>query len=304
MLHVTLRQLRVFQSVAATRNFSRTGEQVGLTQPAVSRAIGELESQLGIRLLDRTTREVELTEAGRGLAARLDRVLDELDQALSDTQGLATQRQGRVRVASNPTISAHLMPQCIAACRAAHPGIAVVLSDRVQQDVLAGVRNGEVDFGVVADPGDTPDLHTESLLTEPFGLVCPPGHRFAAMQRVPWKSLARERLVLLGPTSGSRRLIDAALADLGVDATVAMELGHPTTVFEMVVAGLGVSVMPALALGAARAMGLQTRPLSPAVHRGIALVRRRNRALGPLAQRVWDLVGEVARQQAGTQVPR
>ena len=104
-MNVTLRQLRVFRSVAEGRNFSRAGDQVGLTQPAVSRAILELESQLGLKLLDRTTREVTLTEAGQSLAARIDRVLDELDQSLQDVAGLASAQGGKVRVASSPTLS-------------------------------------------------------------------------------------------------------------------------------------------------------------------------------------------------------
>ncbi len=115
-MNVTLRQLRVFRAAAQERNFSRTGAAVGLTQPAVSRSILELESQLGLKLLDRTTREVVLTEAGASLAARLDRVLDELDQTLQDVSGMASGRRGKVRVASSPTLSAHLMPACIAAC--------------------------------------------------------------------------------------------------------------------------------------------------------------------------------------------
>ena len=95
-MNVTLRQLRVFRAVALERNFSRAGDSVGLTQPAVSRSVGELESQLGLKLLDRTTREVALTEAGQSLAARLDRLLDELDQTLQDVGGMAQARRGKV----------------------------------------------------------------------------------------------------------------------------------------------------------------------------------------------------------------
>ena len=139
-MNVTLRQLEVFRSVALTRNFSRSGQLIGLTQPAVSRCITELEAQLGLKLLNRTTREVELTEAGRKLAARLERVLEELDNTLLDVQGMATERRGRVRVASSPTLSANLMPECIALCRRQWPGLQLTLLDRIQHDVLDSVR--------------------------------------------------------------------------------------------------------------------------------------------------------------------
>ena len=185
-MNITLRQLHVFQSVAATRNFSRTGDAVGLTQPAVSRCITELEAQLGLKLLNRTTREVTLTDAGQRLSARLPRVLEELENTLLDVREMATERRGRVRVASSPTLSANLMPDCIAECQRTLPGLELVLLDRIQSAVLASVLSGEVDFGVVIDPSEREALHCETILTEPFCLACPPSHRLADKRQVRW----------------------------------------------------------------------------------------------------------------------
>ncbi|WP_038205296.1 LysR family transcriptional regulator [Xenophilus azovorans] len=301
-MNVTLRQLRVFRAVALERNFSRAGDGIGLTQPAVSRSILELESQLGVKLLDRTTREVALTEAGQALALRLDRLLDELDQMLLDVGGLARARRGKVRVASSPTLSANLMPQCIAACGEREPGIQLVLLDRIQQDVLGSVRAGEVDFGVVIEPQDADDLHQEPILQDPFVLVAPENHPLAKAASVRWPALSGRPLVLLDHASGSRRLIDAALERHGARCEVAQELGHATTVFRMIEAGIGISVMPALALPPGGIPGLAVRPLRPTVERDIVLVHRRNRAPSPLAQRVWSLIHDVAagmRRQQG-----
>lgn len=294
-MNVTLRQLRVFRAAAQERNFSRAGAAVGLTQPAVSRSILELESQLGLKLLDRTTREVVLTEAGASLAARLDRVLDELDQTLQDVSGMASGRRGKVRVASSPTLSAHLMPACIAACARREPDIELVLLDRVQQDVLDSVRGGEVDFGVVIEPSSADDLQAEAILVDPFVLVVPPGHALARRRAVRWTELAERPLVLLDHSSGSRRLIDDALRAHGVAPRVAQQLGHPTTVFRMIEAGIGIGVMPALAAAAQALAPLRVLPLAPRVQRRVMLVHRRNRAPSPLAQRVWRLIADVAR---------
>lgn len=288
--HVTLRQLRVFLSVAQGRNFSRAGDGMGLTQPAVSRSIVELESQLGVRLLDRTTREVVLTAAGQSLAARATRILDELDQSLLEISGLAAARAGKVRVASSPTLSANLMPACIAACAREAPEVRLMLLDRIQQDVLASVRSGEVDFGLVVEPPDSGDLHSEAIMTDPFVLVLPPEHALAKKKSVKCSALDGEPLVLLDHASGSRRLIDGALAAHGAVCDVRQELGHPTTVFRMVEAGIGISVMPGLSVPASGAPQLACRPLSPLLRRDIMLVRRRNRALSPLAGYVWDLI--------------
>ena len=294
-MNVTLRQLRVFQSVARTRNFSRTGEAVGLTQPAVSRSIGDLERALGLRLLDRTTRDVALTEAGRSLSARLDRALDELDTVLSDVAGLADADGGKVRVASSPTLSAYLMPACIAACARAAPRVRFLLLDRIQQDVLESVRGGEVDFGMVVEPPEVDDLHCEAVLHDPFVVVTPESHRLARSAGVRWKALEGRPLVLLDAASGSRRYIDEALARHGVSCPVAQELGHPTTVFQMVEAGIGLTVMPRLAVPPGGLPGLAVRPLLPRLERTVMLVRRHDRALSPVAERVWRVVSQTVR---------
>ena len=294
-MNASLRQLRVFRSVAHTRNFSRTGELVGLTQPAVSRAIVELERALGVRLLDRTTREVALTEAGRSLAVRLERALDELDATLADVAALADADGGKVRVASSPTLSAYLMPACIAACARQAPRVRFLLLDRIQQHVLESVRGGEVDFGVVVEPRDIDDLHCEPVLKEAFVLVTPADHRLARAASVRWKALDGEPLVLLDPASGSRRYVDDALALHGATCKVAQELSHPTTVFQMVAAGIGLTVMPRLAVPPGGLHGLVMRPLLPRLERTVMLVRRHDRALSPVAERVWAIVSATVR---------
>lgn len=293
-MNITLRQLRVFRAVALESNFSRAGDSIGLTQPAVSRSILELETQLGVRLLDRTTRDVVLTDAGQALALRLERLLDELDQTLQDVGGLARARRGKVRVASSPTLSANLMPSCIAACAEREPGIQLVLLDRIQQDVLGSVHSGEVDFGLVIEPVGTEDLNVEVIMKDPFVLITRPGHPLAHGHPVKWRSLTGYPLVLLDHASGSRRLIDMALEHHGAHCEVVQELGHPTTVFRMVEAGIGISVMPALAVPAGGIPGLAACPLNPVVQRDIVLVHRRNRTPSPLAQRVWAVIRDVA----------
>ena len=152
-MNYSLRQLKVFVTVARARSFSRAGEIIGLSQSAVSHSVKELEHQTGVRLLDRTTREVVLTEAGQQLAGRLERLLDELNSTLRDAGRVGQQLTGTVRVAASQTISAHLIPQCIAASGRQYPDIDFVLHDRPQQWVLESIRQGEVDFGIVIDPG-------------------------------------------------------------------------------------------------------------------------------------------------------
>lgn len=293
-MNYSLKQLRVFVAIARHGSFSRAGEAIGLTQSAVSHSVKELEAEVGVRLLDRTTREVVLTDAGLRLANRVERLLDELQAALLDARSFGVQRSGTVRVATSQTISAHLMPQCIAAGEREYPEIRIMLRDQAQQQVLHSVRNAEVDFGIVVDPVQAVDLECEAVLHEPFLLLCRDDHPFAEQQEVRWSALNGCRLVLQDYASGSRPLIDSALRQQGVEAQVAQEIGHPATLFPMVAEGIGISIFPALALPLPEGGRLRVRRLVPEINRALMLVRRKNRSLTPAAEAIW----QVARQQA------
>lgn len=293
-MNYTLRQLKVFVAVASHGSFSQAGQMIGLSQSAVSHSIKELESEMGIRLLDRTTREVVLTEAGEQLASRLEHLLEELNNTLLDVRSYGQQRSGRVRVAASQTISAHLMPQCLAAGQLNYPDIRVMLRDRPQQWVLQSIRNAEVDFGIVIGPLQADDLECEAILDEPFLLLCRTDDPLAQQPNLHWHMLNQRTLVLQDYASGSRVLIDEALRQQQVRADIAQEIGHPATLYPMVEAGIGISILPALALPLPQGRSLMVRRMVPEINRSIMLVRRKNRSLTPAAEAIWQEV----RQQA------
>ena len=295
-MNYSLRQLRVFVTVAQAHSFSRAGEMIGLSQSAVSHSVKELETQTGVKLLDRTTREVVLTEAGHQLATRLERLLDELNSTLRDVGRLGQQLSGTVRLAASQTISAHLIPQCIAESNHRYPDIDFVLHDRPQQWVLESIRQGDVDFGIVIDPGAVSDLECEVVLSEPFLLLCRDDDPLASLSQVAWQALQGANLVLQDYASGSRPLIDAALAAQGVKATIVQEIGHPATLFPMVEAGIGISVLPALALPLPQGSRLTVKRFLPCIERQLMLVRRKNRSLSGAAHACWDVVRMQARR--------
>jgi DNA-binding transcriptional LysR family regulator len=299
-MNVTLRQLRVLLAIARVKSFTKTGASIGMTQSAVSHSVRELETELGLKLFDRTTREVEMTDTGKRLAAVLEPLLDELDDILKNAHSIGEQLQGKVRIATSPTISAGLMPHCISECGERYPDIQLILWDRVQSHVLESVRNGEVDFGVIVEPKSSIEYHCEPILTEPFCLVCRQDHPFAKGRTVKWSSLAGQNLVLLDHASGSRQLIDRALRSQKIECNVVQELGHSTTVFQMVSAGIGVSILPLLAMPAPEASGIVMRLLTPKVNRNIMLARRRNRSLTPVAETAWQLIAAIARRRAAS----
>jgi DNA-binding transcriptional LysR family regulator len=284
-MNISLRQLRVFLAVARQQHFRRAAEVLHLSQPAVSRHIADLEAELGLRLFDRNTREVVPTEAGRYLESAIGRVLDELEGVLAHVHSESERRRGKVHVASVPTLSAGLMPQCIAGCALRYPGLTIQMHDQAQTLVLDSVRGGEVDFGLAIEPPDTGEFDSELVLHDPFVLVCRPDHPLAALERVPWRKLRGQPLVLLDYSSGSRRLIDQVFAQRGIEPRVVQQTGHTHTAFRLVEAGLGISVSPALSPPPPT---LVTRPLTPQESRDVVLLKRRQRSLSPLAALVWE----------------
>jgi DNA-binding transcriptional LysR family regulator len=292
-LNVTLRQLRVFIEVSRLRSFSRAGDEIGLTQSAVSRCVRELESEIGLKLIDRTTREVQLTDVGVNLVGTVSRLLADLDEALREVRDLGQQKRGRVIVAASPTIACRLMPRVVAAALAQFPLVTLSLRDDVQSDVLRKVKSGEVDFGVVVGPFSADDLHGEPVMTDSFCLVARGDHPLARGKAVAWASLAGQPLVMLDQASGSRPIIDAVMQEHGVEADVVQELGHPATVFGLVEAGVGVSVLPWLALPLPADSSLVALPLVPRAERTVELVRRRDRSLSPAAESVWSLIASL-----------
>jgi len=293
-MNYSIRQLRVFVAVAQHGSFSQAGQSIGLSQSAVSHSIKELEAEMGIRLLDRTTREVMLTEAGQQLATRLERLLEELNTTLLDVRSYGQQRSGTVRVAASQTISAQLMPQTLAASQQAFPDIKIMLRDRPQQWVLQSVRNAEVDFGIVVGPLQSPDFACEPILDEPFLLLCRRDDSLASAPEISWSLLNGRTMVLQDYASGSRWLIDEALRGQQVQAEIVQEIGHPVTLYPMVEAGIGISILPALALPLPEGRPLMVRRIFPEINRTLMLIRRKNRSLSPAAEAIWQEV----RQQA------
>ncbi|MFM0469532.1 LysR family transcriptional regulator [Paraburkholderia strydomiana] len=292
-MNVTLRQLRVFIEVARLQSFSRAGDEIGLTQSAVSRCVRELEGEIGLKLIDRTTREVQLTDVGGNLVASVSRLLIDLDDALREIREIGEQRRGRVVVAASPTVACRLMPGVLASCSERFPHIALGLRDDVQSDVVRKVKSGEVDFGMVIGPFAADDLLSESLMTDSFCLVCRDDHPLARQKEIGWADLEGQPLVMLDYASGSRPIIDAVMHEYGVNANVVQELGHSATVFGLVEAGIGVSVLPWLALPLPAGAALAARPLVPRAERTVELVRRRDRSLSPAAEAVWNLIREL-----------
>jgi DNA-binding transcriptional LysR family regulator len=297
-MNVGLRQLRAFLAVAKHGSFSRAAEEVAVSQSAVSFAVQQLEGELGLRLLDRTTRQVRVTAVGETLAASGTRLLAELDTVLRELKDTGQQRQGRVVMACVPSVARGLMPGCVEYCAKKWPEIFFTVEDIAAKDVIAKVKRGDVEFGVTGGHIDASELHVEDLTKDPFVLACRRDDELARSKVVAWGKLSGRRLVMLDHTSGSRPQIMDTLTTAGVKAQISLELAQPSSVLAMVEAKLGIAVVPMLVAPIESHPALTIRKLvRPSVNRTIFLLKRRDRSLSPAASAVWSALVQLFRRR-------
>jgi DNA-binding transcriptional LysR family regulator len=293
-MNVGLRQLKVFLAVVKHGSFSRAADEVAISQSAASLAIAQLESELGVKLFDRTTRQVRMTAVGERLAATASRLLAELDDSLKELSDIGKQRRGRVVMACVPSVARGLMPKCVEYCAERWPEVSFAIEDIAAKDVVARVVRGDMEFGVLGGEIETPELHVEPLMRDPFLLVCRRDDALTKPGEVPWSRLSERRLVMLNNTSGSRRQIIDTLSRNGARPEIFLELAQPSSVLAMVEANLGVAVVPELVAPYDSHPILTTRKLvSPSVSRTLFLLRRRDRSLSPAASAVWTALHQL-----------
>ena len=204
-MDVDLRHLRAFVAVARHGSFTRAAKAVHISQPTFTVQIRRLETSLGVRLVDRNTRSVQLTPIGRELAPVLERILRDLDSALLNTRALSSRASGFVAIAALPSLSATVLPGIIAAFRHENPGIAIHLRDAVGIKVAGMVRTGEVDFGFGSLPVSEPDVEFTPLFNDRMSAIFPRHSPFGEKRSLSLKDLTASPLILMGRDSSVPR---------------------------------------------------------------------------------------------------
>ncbi|MFE4541111.1 LysR substrate-binding domain-containing protein [Arthrobacter sp. NPDC056727] len=241
-----LRQLRYFLVVADELHFGRAAERLHITQPPLTVAVKRLERELGVPLFERTTRRVTLTPAGKAFRDKAGAALGELDEAAGDVAEVAAGRSGKIRVGFVSSASYTTVPEAIRAFREQRPRVDLVLAPLTSGEQIEQLLDGELDLGLVRDPGPVPGLRLEPLSSEDLVVVLPESHPLAAMDEVDPELLEGEPMILFpyrlmpGFVSRVLRLFD----QLSTPPIVAQQAIHQETVLGLVAAGLGISVLP------------------------------------------------------------
>lgn len=291
-INLEMLDLRAFLAVYEFGSFKEAAQLLKLTQPALSRRIQALESRLGVALLERSTRHVVPTLAGRKLEPIARRLLDELDLSIFSISDMGAQQRGQISIASVPAVASSFLPEAIKAFNRRFPHIRLRILDMSPQDGLESVLRGEVEFGINMVGATETDLIFTPLMDDPYVLVCHRSHPLAKKTSIKWSHLTEHVLIRIGrPDSGNRAVLDNALTKANVQLNWVYEVNNLTTSLGLVEAGLGVSVLPRLATEVKDRGSVVTRAIgTPTVFRTLGIVERRKGHLSAAARILRDML--------------
>lgn len=282
-----VKRLRVLRSVAEHGSFSAAAESLYLSQSAVSQQVATLEREVGMALLDRTREGATLTEAGRVLVEHANAAIARLEEAERELAALAGLEGGEVRIASFPSASATILTSAVSEFVARYPKVRITVAEEEPEDSVPRLRAGQLDIALTFDYPEVPateerDLEYSLLLTETMHVALPPSHRLADRARVPLGELCDEPWLSGNCASSCAEAVVASCRRAGFEPNIAYESDDYNVLQGFVAAGLGVTLLPDLALPTLRS-DVVVRPIDPS----------------PPLRRVWAATRET--RSAGTQ---
>lgn len=274
---MNLQELRYLVAVAEHRHFGRAAEACNVSQPTLSSQIRKLEDELGVTLLERTNKRVDITPVGSQILAHAQRALSETVQMEAVARAARDPLVGSLKLGVIPTLAPYLMPLILMPLREAYPGITIELWEDQTRSLIDGIRNHRLDAALLATESDYPEITEVSLFKEPLLAALPLHHPLAAMDEVSEEQLADEILVL----ADGHCLSHQALAICGAKRSsslstvqAGMHAATLETLVNLVAAGYGTTLIPALAAPYLGQRGIVLRPLAGQSSRTIRLVSR------------------------------
>jgi LysR family transcriptional regulator, carnitine catabolism transcriptional activator len=284
-VNVSFKQILAFLSVAETENFTAAADALCTTQSAVSNLIKELERELDLRLFERTTRSVRLTDEGREFLGPANRVFSEFQAAIGTAKALSEQRRGKITVAASPLMASLLLPEAIAEFHSRYPGINVVLRDAPYEKIRHLILDGSAEIGFGRVPEEASGLSGEVLVTGALNLIVRAGHPLAKVKILTWQDIAKHPFIALTAENGTRQMAEQCAAEAGVTIEPAYEVSFIWTAISMVEAGLGVCVVPCYVHSLGAKENIKIREIQPGkIKTSIALISRSDKQLSSAAE--------------------
>ena len=247
---MTLTELKYVVALAQERHFGRAAAKCFVTQPTLSLALAKLEEELGVKLFERNKNEVLVTGRGEAIVEQARRVLDEVGKIQHLARGSQDQLAGILRLGVIPTIGPYLLPELVPSLRKRAPAMPLVIEENLTGNLAPMLRDGELDVAIIALPFALPGVKTQVVYEEPFSVVVPEGHRWSGRRAVKPGELADENLLVLNNGHCFRDQVLEACPGQSNTALAEGRAGSSLeTIRNMVASGLGVSFLPASALG-------------------------------------------------------
>lgn len=241
-----LRLIRYFVAVAEELHFGRAAARLHVAQPGLSQQIQSLERRLGVKLLERTSRQVRLTPAGSLLLGEGRRLLADTERVVDRVRRTGRGEIGRVTLAAIGSATYDVVPRLLRAHRSRYPDAEVVLREMSTPAQVQALRNGEIDVGLLRVPADTTALVEHTVREDRMAVMLPDTHPLARRRRIPLRALAREPLILFpaSPRPSWADTVVAACREAGFEPVVAQEAMESATVVSFVAAGVGIAIVP------------------------------------------------------------
>jgi DNA-binding transcriptional LysR family regulator len=288
--NVSLRHLRCFLEVANTGSFTEASSRLFVTQSSLTATIQQFEEAVGLKLFDRTTRRVVLTQEGLRFVGEAARILKQFDNAIDDLEAHAHSRMGHIRIAAAPSVIYQFLVQAITKFRATYPDVTVSLRDAGAGQAERMVTDGDVDFAVTSKHQGLQDLDYVPLLEDRYGVVCRADHPLARSKApLRWRDLPAHGYVAFSADTGIGSFLKKHEGEYPALQGRHDEISSTTSLYPVLRAWNKFSILPALAGTLGDFPDLEFIELSePALSREICLITRRLRSLSPSARRILD----------------
>jgi DNA-binding transcriptional LysR family regulator len=283
--------VQAFISIAAHASFQRAADELHISQTAVTRRLQNLETHLGVRLIERTTRTISLTATGRDFLPQARRLMSELSNALAEIFESSKARRGDVCIACVPTAGIQFLPRIIQEYSESFPDNRITVLDHSSAAVADAVVRREAELGINVAQTHHPDLTSTRLLSDQYALICRDDHPLANKKNLAWRELAPYPLIFAGQANANRSVLDQALGGSKVKLQLFYEVQRSSTAIGLVVEGVAIAVVPRLAMQKGAYPRLRAVALvDPIITRSLVLVRRNAASLSPAAQALYDLI--------------
>jgi DNA-binding transcriptional LysR family regulator len=283
--------VQAFIAIADHAGFQRAADELHISQTAVTRRLQNLESHLGVKLIERTTRNVALTAIGNDFLPQARRLVGELSNALAEIAETGKARRGDVSIACVPTAGIQFLPRIIQEYSACFPDNRIAILDHSSAAVVDAVVRREAELGINLAQTHHPDLISTRLLTDQFALICRDDHPLANKKSVAWRQLASYPLIFAGEANANRSVLDQALGSSKIKLQLFYEVQRSSTALGLVAEGVAIAVVPRLAVQKGAYPRLRAIALvDPNISRALVLVMRKAAHLSPAAQALYDLI--------------